>query len=101
MAGAYEPKLHDLIAGLRAELHAPAVPFVAGQLGRFSDRPWNDFKTTVDRAHRELPRKVTHTAFVGSSGLKHKGDKVHFDADSSREFGQRYADAYLELVRTQ
>ncbi len=99
LAPAYESKLHHLIARLRDELHAPEVPFVAGQLGKFADSSWSEFKAKVDQAHRELPRKVPHTAFVSSEGLKDKGDKVHFDADSYREFGQRYAEAYSKLSR--
>jgi hypothetical protein len=99
LAPNYEAKLHDLIARLRAELSAPDVPFVAGQLGKFADNPWNEFRKRVDQVHRDLPGKVSRTAFVSAEGLKHKGDKVHFDADSYRELGRRYAEAYLELAR--
>jgi hypothetical protein len=42
---------------------------------------------------------VPHTAFVNSDGLKDKGDKTHFDADSYRDLGRRYAEAYLKLNR--
>jgi hypothetical protein len=99
LAPTYEAKLHDVIARLRTELRAPNAPFLAGQLGRFSDSPWSEFKQRIDEVHRSLPRKIPHTAFVSSEGLKHKGDKVHFDADSYRELGRRYAKAYLELAR--
>jgi hypothetical protein len=99
LARAYEQKLHTLIARFRTELHAPEVPFIAGQLGRFADSPWSEFKIQVDQVHRNLPRKVPHTAFVSAEGLNHKGDKVHFDTESIREFGRRYAKAYLELAR--
>jgi hypothetical protein len=99
LAPQYEMKLHDLVARLRTALAAPAVPFIAGQLGKFPDSPWNEFRVKVDQAHRDLPRKVPHTGFVSSEGLKHKGDKVHFDADSYRELGRRYAEAYLKIVR--
>jgi hypothetical protein len=101
LAPTYEKKLHDLIARLRAELRAPDAPFICGQIGQFADSPWSEFKQQVDQAHRELPRKVSRTAFVSSEGLMHKGDKVHFDADSYRIFGRRYAEAYLKLVRAQ
>lgn len=94
----YEAKLHDLIARFRAELGANDVPVIVGQLGQFADAPWSGPKKTVDQAHRELSRKVARTAFVSAEGLKHKGDKVHFDADSLREFGRRYAAAYLKLA---
>mgnify|MGYP001586183868 CR=1 FL=1 len=95
----YEAKLHDLIARLRKELHAPSVPFIAGQMGQFADSPWSDEKKLVDKAHQDLPLKMPNTAFVTSRGLQHKGDKVHFDAASYREFGRRYAEAYLKLFQ--
>jgi pimeloyl-ACP methyl ester carboxylesterase len=99
LAPKYEAKLHDLIGRLRSELRAPNTPFIAGQLGRFPDSPWNEFKAQVDQVHRALPTKVPHTAFVTADGLMHKGDKVHFDADSYRELGRRYAKAYLAIAR--
>lgn len=97
LAPGYDAKLHDLIARLRRELNAPNVPFIAGQMGRFPDAPWDANRTQVDRVHRNLPAKVPQTAFVSAEGLKHKGDKVHFDAASYRTFGRRYAEAYLKL----
>ena len=97
-AEVYEGKLHALIALFRKEVDAPDLPFLAGQLGRFPDRPWDDPKRMIDAAHRSLPDEVAHTAFVGSEGLTHKGDGVHFDAASCREFGRRYAEAYLVMI---
>ena len=97
LAPAYEAKLHDLIARLRKELNAPTVPFIAGQMGKFEEAPWGEAKIQVDQVHRNLPVKVPHTAYVSAEGLNHKGDKTHFDADSYRTFGRRYAEAYLKL----
>ncbi len=96
LAPAHEARLHNLIARFRGELCAPEVPFIVGQLGKSANSPWSEFTTKVDQAHRRLPGKVPHTAFVSSEGLKDKGDKVHFDADSYREFGRCYAEAYLK-----
>jgi len=98
LAPSYAKKLGDLIHRMRLELRAPDVPFIAGQLGHFADRPWKEFTTQIDQAHRDLPLAVTNTALVSSEGLKHKGDQVHFDAESYRELGRRYADVYLKLV---
>jgi hypothetical protein len=99
LAAAYEAKLHDLIQRLRREVNAPGVPFIAGQMGKFGDMPWTPEKVVVDQAHRDLPRKVPHTAFVSAEGLSHKGDKVHFDAASYRELGKRYAEVFLKLQK--
>lgn len=95
----YEQKLHALIERLRDELDAPNVPFIAGQLGQFPERPWNEAKKRVDRAHRELPEEISNTAFVSAEGLTHKGDHVHFDAASAKELGRRFAKGYLALVQ--
>jgi hypothetical protein len=100
LAGAYEKKLHALIERFRAEFRTPDLPFIIGQLGRFPDTPWDDATELVNSIHESVPKKVKNTSFVPSTGLTHKGDKVHFDAKSFREFGKRYAKAYLELTET-
>ncbi len=97
-AATYEAKLHDLIARFRDELDAPVVPFIVGQLGVFEGKPWDDAKHVVDKAHQELPSKVKATAFVSADALVDGGDKTHFDAESMREFGRRYAAAYQNLI---
>ncbi|MCA9060396.1 MAG: sialate O-acetylesterase, partial [Planctomycetaceae bacterium] len=97
LAPGYQEKLHDLIGRLRTELAAPDVPFIAGQMGQFSERPWSEAKQLVDQAHRTLPEHVAQTAFVNSDGLQHKGDEIHFDSASYRELGRRYAEAMLQL----
>jgi hypothetical protein len=97
LAPAYAAKLHDLIGRFRRELGAPEVPFILGQLGRFAGKPWDEWRTQVDAVHRAVPQKVPHTAYVSAEGLKDKGDLTHFDADSYRELGRRYAAAYLQL----
>jgi pimeloyl-ACP methyl ester carboxylesterase len=98
LAPAYADKLDDLVARFRAALDAPRVPFVAGQMGSFAERPWNEARQRVDRAQRELPSRVPFTAFVTAEGLHHRGDQVHFDSPSYRELGRRYAAAYLKLA---
>jgi len=98
-AKVYEEKLHALIERFRTEFQTPDLPFILGQLGRFPDRPWDDARELVNSIHESTPKKMKNTAFVASTGLKHKGDKVHFDAKSIREFGKRYAEAYFDLVK--
>ena len=98
LAPKYEDRLHALIARFRKELDAPAVPFIAGAMGNWPERPWDEWKKMVDAAQMSLPEKVNKTAFVGSEGLKHKGDEVHFDATSYRELGKRYADVFESMT---
>jgi hypothetical protein len=98
LADVYEKKLHAFIVRLRGELQAKSVPFIAGQMGQFKERPWSDDKKRVDQAHRDVSTNVKHAAFVTSDGLSHKGDEVHFDSESYRELGRRYATAFQKLA---
>lgn len=99
LSAVYEKKLHELIGRFRKDLKAESVPFIAGQMGQFKERPWSDDRKRVDQAHRSLPEKVKRTAFVSSDGLSHKGDQVHFSAKSYKELGRRYAEAFFKLTR--
>ncbi len=93
----YESKLAVLIDRIRTEFASPELPFVIGQLGNFPDSPWSAERLRIDAAHQRLAKSVLACAFVPSLGLNHRGDKVHFDSASYREFGHRYFSAYQQL----
>lgn len=52
----------------------------------------------VDVARRKVAEQLNR-AFVLSEEMSCNPDNVHFDAELQREFGSRYAAAYLELNR--
>tara|TARA_R110002096_G_scaffold200639_4_gene384644 strand:+ start:3959 stop:4762 length:804 start_codon:yes stop_codon:yes gene_type:complete len=97
----YQDRLHWIVRNFRQELGYPDVPFIAGQMGRFENKAWDDWRIMVDQAHQNLPKSIANTAFVRSDGLTHKGDFVHFSALGYRKLGQRYASAYRALIATQ
>lgn len=96
----YETELTDLVRRFREELDAPGLPFVIGQLGQFQKPrlPRDEHWQAVDAAHQSLPEKVPQAIFVKSDGLTDK-DGIHFDSQSYRELGRRYARAYFELTK--
>jgi len=51
----------------------------------------------VDEQLAMVPLTVPHSAFVSSNGLTSNPDHLHFDARSQREFGRRYALAFLSI----
>ena len=83
----YLQKLEALIADLRSDLGNPDLPFVAGQI---NDGP------QINEQIAELPGKVKNTSFVSSEGLKAM-DRWHFDANSMKTLGERYAEAMLKI----
>ncbi|MEZ0386680.1 MAG: sialate O-acetylesterase [Verrucomicrobium sp.] len=104
-ARSYAQRLSQLVKDLRTDLGAGEVPFVAGKLGEFLEKENKEgepsFWPVVNEQIATLPALVPNTAVVDSSGLKHKGDGVHFDTRSLREFGNRYAAAMKELQEKQ
>jgi hypothetical protein len=90
----YRSRFAAMIGRLRADLGAPDVPVVVGELGEFQPAT---FASVVNEQLATVPLKVPRSAFVSSNGLIHKGDNSHFDTKSLREFGRRYALAFLSL----
>lgn len=99
LAPKYEERLHAMVERLRKDLNAPRVPFIAGAMGNWPERPWNAWKTMVDQVHRELPKTISNSAYVSAGELQHR-DKVHFNRESYIKFGKRYAKA-LQRVRAE
>lgn len=91
----YAAQLDAMIAAWRKDLAVAELPVVVGQLGEFYVRGAG--VKLVRAALETLPARVKHTAFVPATELNHKGDMVHFDAASYREFGRRYAAAMVKL----
>jgi len=95
LARTYRERFAALAARLRADLNAPDVPVVVGQLGPFFAAP---YAALVNEQLALVPLLVPRSGFVPSSGLAHKGDNVHFDTPSLHEFGRRYGYVFLSLV---
>ena len=94
----YEELLTNLIQRLRTDLGAPDVPFIIGQLGQFPAKPWSEHRKKVDQAQQAVATASPSVGFVPSDGLTPNPDNVHFNADSLRIFGKRYAKIYLQIL---
>ena len=100
LASSYRQRFSAMIAQLHADLGEPGVPVVVGQLGEFLSEgatPRSPFASVVDEQLAMVPLTVPHSAFVSSNGLTSNPDHLHFDARSQREFGRRYALAFLSV----
>ncbi len=100
VAEAYADTLAKLVTDLRSDLGAGDVPFVAGKLGEFLNRGQNDKPSlwpVINEQLDLLPTKLKNSGIASSKDLKHKGDVLHFDSPSLREFGKRYAAEMLKL----
>ena len=77
---AYLKQLITLVEDLRKDLGMPELPFIAGQV---NDLP------AINGEITQLPKKLPHTGFVHSKGLKAM-DRWHFDTKSMKLLGERY-----------
>jgi hypothetical protein len=101
--GDYEQKLFDLIDNLRADLNNPELPFIACTIGSFID-PQSAFTRTheINRILLNLPEKRAFTACVDARDLTgHIGDRLHYNAESQRIIGKRFARKYNEILLSQ
>jgi hypothetical protein len=94
LAATYPERFAAMMKQLRQDLGAENVPVVVGELGKFVAN-----SEAINAALATVPQHVPRCAFVSSERLKDKGDQLHFDSASLREFGKRYAKAWQGLAK--
>lgn len=94
----YEEKLREVINRLRADLNAPDVPFIIGQLGQFKKKPWTPAIQQVDAAQQNVAKTMKNVYFVSSDQLAGK-DGLHFNTESLRTLAKRYGEVYLQQAK--
>ena len=103
----YQLKLENLIKRIRLKGKTKDVPFIAGEFGRFKLKNNREKYPELNPSPAEIVRQSTkdvikkdnHAAFVKTRGLKHKGDNTHFNAESYRKLGKRYARVMIKLQK--
>ena len=78
----------------REDLGIPDLPIFAGQLGpwRNSSLPFNEMLTHVSDS-------IPYAYWISAEGLSHnEGDSLHFNAESQKILGSRYAAKVLKTV---
>lgn len=96
----YRKRFDSLLVNLARDLNTDltSIPIVVGELGQFfvAKNP-NGHAADINAILRQLSIDYKNISIVTSAGLNHKGDGTHFDAESARELGRRYAEAMREL----
>ncbi|MPR32806.1 sialate O-acetylesterase [Salmonirosea aquatica] len=94
----YEAKLTEFFGRLRKDLHAPKTPIIMGTLGDFFvDK--NPNAAQINEIITNYPKNHRQVYAVSSAGLIHKGDTTHFDTQSARDLGIRYAEKLWEIQK--
>lgn len=95
----YSQRLDSLINAFRFLVKNDTLPIILGELGSYSkptekQMRWDSINTVI----QDIAWKDKNIALVETGDLKHKGDNVHFDSESQRILGERYAKKYLEIA---
>ncbi|MGB7843140.1 MAG: sialate O-acetylesterase, partial [Salinimicrobium sp.] len=95
----YEDKLKTLFQFFRSYPEKENLPIVCGELGSFSTgRERNILWEMINSKIEEVEHLDPNLILVRTEDLKAKSDNVHFNAQSQRTLGIRYAKAYLQLI---
>lgn len=88
----YISLLRELIQRIRSTFNMPQLPVTIGELGYF--RPaFMNFNAML----KAVPDSIAFTNVVSAKDLQHKGDKTHFNTESARELGKRFAEGMKAL----
>lgn len=92
----YPGKFNAMIDLLKSDLEIQSVPIVIGVIGDFftERRP---LAGELNIVFEQMAAQNECTELVKADNLKHKGDSVHFDSNSYRILGKRYAAKMKEL----
>lgn len=94
----YQPRLRNLVEALRADLNAPHLPFLAGELGTAFLSQFDGFRFArqVNAATRGVSTQLDDFAIVPQART-HMHDGKHYDPNGQRVMGNRFADVWLRV----
>jgi Domain of unknown function (DUF303). len=91
----YKKRFLEMMCSIIKDLGYTSVVVITGELGYYlRETPDCKYWKEVNNALKEISDENNNYSFVYSEGLKDKGDLLHFDSESLREFGLRYASAW-------
>ena len=91
----YAVHLQALILKLRKDLGNDHLPFLAGHLAAFLQRPYRDtVNASIDHTAQALP----YVYVIETSDLTCNPDQLHFDAKAQRLLGYRFAQVAGPIV---
>ncbi|WP_445732424.1 sialate O-acetylesterase [Mariniflexile sp.] len=95
----YAENLRKLTKMFRDITGNDALPILMGQLGAYAEpMEWQHKWDAINNIIDEVAETDKNTYVVYTQDLKSNSDKIHFNSESQRKLGKRYADTYLEEV---
>lgn len=93
----YEKNIEKLFCLIRNKADIQNLPIFVGELGTYSQK--KDTKKNwaeINKIIHKVVKKDKNTYLVETGDLISNDDFIHFNADSQRKLGQRYAEKFLK-----
>ena len=92
----YKEKFLAFNDSLEKDLDLQNIPIIIGEIGDFlyDKRP---LAKDLNDVLKEISLENNCIGLVKSDSLNHKGDKLHFNSDSYKNLGLRYADEMIKI----
>lgn len=95
----YEMKLKANFMLIREYAGNSALPIIMGELGSLEvAAKYKNNWESINQIIHKVSSKDSSCYLIETSDLEQKSDSVHFDAQSQRILGQRYARTFLEIL---
>ncbi len=89
----YEERLRSLFRKFRFAAGNDKLPVLMGELGPFKYNYEGFLK--INKVLKDYSSKDKYSTVIPTGDLKDKGDSLHFNSESQRILGQRFAEEYL------
>lgn len=96
---AWVTKVKGIVADLKKDLNLGDIPFIAGEL--IQDPAADQNAKRLNPFVNKLPDQIPNCAVASSKDFQVRYDdtyRLHFSCDGIREFGRRFAKAFLNLA---
>lgn len=93
----YKLNLQALMEKFRNITGNDVLPILIGQLGTYAEpKKWQNQWDAINKIINELSELDNNIYVVKTQDLTSKSDNIHFDSESQRQLGIRYAEMYLQ-----
>jgi len=94
----YAENLERLMSKMRTTVDEPSLTILLAQLGSFAEpAEWQQQWDSINAILKDYTASHENTYLIHTQDLKSKDDHIHFDSDSQREMGRRFARKFLEV----
>lgn len=89
----YKDNLESLFYKFRKVVNNDSLPIFAGELGSFLNaQEFGTYPDSINYVLKLISSENKNVHIIQTNDLKHKGDYLHFDSESQRLLGKRFAD---------